>query len=279
MLPTIVALTARAGSASTLTPFPERSPSREPTATRTPLPTRTATPVPITLEAPTNTPTPETPLAEIQIRTPGPLSKVTSPIQVRAFLEPGARGRVQVDVLGEDGRLLTRELLIFSALPGRRVNLFVELEFEIAAVAETGRLQISTADAYGREIQRESVQVILLSEGEADINPSGGPGARLLIDAPEPDAIVQGGELLVSGKARPDNDRPLAIEVIDREGKILGSRQVQVEATASGELLPFTATIPYRVDQPTRALVVVRQRGERPPGDIRLTSVEVLLGP
>jgi hypothetical protein len=204
---------------------------------------------------------------------------VTSPLRLRAFLAPGAGGRVQVELLGEDGRLLVRQVLVFSATPGIKITLFEELEFEIAAVAETGRLQVSTADRFGRTTQLESVELILLSIGGEDLNPPGDRLAPVVVETPRSSTLIQGGELVVSGLARPRSTQPLVLELSDEQGKILATRLVEVAGEGAADHRPFTTTLPYSVAEPTRALLTVRERDDRIPGNVHLTSLEVLLGP
>jgi hypothetical protein len=62
------------------------SPTRTRTATRTRYPTRT----PLPTNTPTITLTPTPMLAWMRIQKPGPYSKISSPLQVEALIEPGA---------------------------------------------------------------------------------------------------------------------------------------------------------------------------------------------
>ncbi len=263
-------------------PAPTDMPSPTGTATpsATPLPvspTTTATPFPITFEAPT--PEPGPPEAEIQIQSPGPLSKLVSPFNVRALLAPGAGGRIRVDLNGEDGRLLVRKLLQFSASPGRKVLVLTELDFEISAVAETGRLSISVDDAAGRTTDLASVDLILLSTGVPDVNPAGDLLAPLVIEEPAAETTIEGGKLVVTGLARPASAQPLKIELIDGRNVIIGERLVAVAEGPAGEHRPFATEITYRVEETTPALLVVRERGERIPGTTQLVSIPIILTP
>ncbi len=240
-------------------------------------PTASPTPFPITFEAPTSEPGP--PEAVIQIQSPGPLSRLISPFNVRALVPPGAGGRIRVDLNGEDGRLLVRKVLQFSAAPGRKVLLLTELDFEIAAVAETGRLSISVDDAAGRTTDLASVDLILLNGGISDPNPPGDFLAPLVIEEPPEETLIEGGQLVVTGLARPAGDQPLKVELIDGRNVIIGERLVAVAEGPAGEHRPFATEITYRVDETTRALLVVRERGERIPGTTQLVSIEVILAP
>jgi hypothetical protein len=181
-------------------------------------------------------------------------------------------------LFGEDGRLMVRKVLSFS-LGTRPVFLVNDIEFEIAAVAETGRLSLSVDDIYGRTTELASVGLILLSSGETDLNPHGDYLAPLVFASPEAGDEIEGGSLVISGLARPENDNPLKIELLDRDGTIVGERLVAVATGPPDEHRPFATEITYRVDKRTPVLLVVKERGDRVPGTVHLTSMELILNP
>jgi hypothetical protein len=164
--------------------------------------------------------------------------------------------------------------------PGAWVHVLEEMEFEIPGVAEASRLQISTEDSYGRINALASVSLILLSHGNADINPSGSLSEPIIIQEPAPRAFIQGGKIQVSGMARPQGKDPLLIEMIGTDGKYIGpSRFVTLGAPGSDGYVPFTADVPYSVTSTTWTLLVITDRGDRIPGPTHLSSIEILLSP
>ena len=225
------------------------------------------------------TPTRSIPEAAIQIRQPGPLSKVTSHFIVSGNLNPGSEGRVRLELLGEDGRLLLRKLLNYRTDLGR-LALSEKVDFEISAVAETGRLQISTYDQFGRMIAFSSVDLILLSLGEEDLNPPGSLLAPIVIQEPLPNKLIQGGKVFVSGLTRLSSDQPLLIELITADGSIVGYRQAGVSLDPAGGYMPFEVEVPYQVTEPTWVRLSVKEMSiGKIAGLIQLTSLEVLLSP
>lgn len=271
----------------TVTPQPEKpSPTaRLFDATSTSMPTQTLTNSSPTsslgraTRTPTLEPTLSIPEAQIQIRQPGLLSKVTSPIKVFGSIKPGSTGRVRLELLGEDGRLLVRKLINFRTDLGR-VGFSDELDYEISAVAETGRLQISTYDQYGRIEELTSVDLILLSMGEADLNPPGPLTESIVIQEPLPSKLIQGGKVFVSGLARVSSDLPLLIELITKDGSVVGYRQAGVTVDPAGAHTPFMIEVPYQVYEPTWVRLTVKEMSSgRIEGIIELTSLEVLLSP
>jgi hypothetical protein len=208
---------------------------------------------------------------------PGPASKIVSPLHVSAYLEPGAEGKVRIELLGEDGRLLVRKLLTYTTLT--RLHLLADLEFEIAAVAEAARLQIVTEDSYGRIISLASVDVVLLSVGDNDLNPGAALTEPLVIRGPRPNMLIQGGKVVIEGQALPTGGDLLLVELIDREGRIVGYRQAAVNEPDQDEHGRFSVEVPYTVSRSTWVRVTVTRRGGRIPGPTHISSIEILLSP
>lgn len=229
-------------------------------------------------ETPTATPFADISYATIQITKPGPLSKLSSPFQVRAFLKPGPGGKVRIELLGEDGRVLLRKLLVFAS-EENFVNLVTEIEFEISAVAEFGRIQVSVDDGFGRLAALASEDIILLSEGPSEINVGGDNLENIIIQQPRPNILVQGGQVLVSGLARMSADEYLVVELLNSNGIILGSRVTAPLEPSETEHEPFAVEVPYTISDSTWVRLVIRLIGHRIPGTIHLSSVEVLLSP
>lgn len=258
-----------AGSIGTLTVTTTPEPSRTPGFNRTPGVNRTPTP----------TLFPELPIAGIQVFRPGDLSKVASPIDVSAYLRPGAQGRVTIELFGEDGRLLVRQIRVYDVPPGARVNLSEKVPFQISAAAEVGRLVLSMADEAGRTIALSSVDLILLSMGYSDINPSDMLQEFIYIREPKLKSLVQGGTVLVSGLARPFVDQPLVVHLITEDGKVVGQRVVGVGERLASGYGEFAVEVAYRVDKLTAVRLTIYEIG-LPITPIRyLASQEVVLGP
>jgi hypothetical protein len=293
-IPTAIALTVHASYPLTNTPSP--IPSQTPIPTMMPSPSATSLPEssPTSLP-PSETPTPETslvglfattplppdqiPYAKLQILQPGPLSKVTSPIAIRLYVQPGHNGRVRLELLGEDGRSLARKLLTASETSSRQVYLNTELAFEISAMAETARLQVSIDDAQGRLAFLNSVDVVLLSVGETELNPRNDLREPILIQMPTEHALIQSNKVLVAGQARKINDEPIKIKLITTEGYTMVERLAILLPAENGDYGTFAVEVPYQVNAPTWVRLIVQVRGTRPPGAVYLSSLEVLLSP
>jgi hypothetical protein len=265
-VPTAVYLTALSIDAATQAANP-------PTLT----PTVTSTFIPATL-APTLTPTagPQVPLAAIQVRAPGPMSRIVSPLQVQLLAVAGDSKRIEISLFGEDGGLLGRSLI---AVPGSTSgdSLSVKVPFEIRGVSELGYLQVSTKN--GRSLVQSliTVPILLLSAGETLVNP---PGNTIyervaLADLP-PEAEITGGMLSVTGQVLPYNSSPVIMELVTEEGDSLSLRVLN----ATGEdWQGVETTLPYRVSLSTPARLFVRQADQVIGGEAYVFSQPITLLP
>jgi hypothetical protein len=248
-IPTAVHLTAAAIEAITLSVPP-------PTATAS----ATATFLAPTLE-PTFTPTPGPPVphAAIQVTAPGPMSKLVSPIQVKMLAVAGDSKRIEVDLLGEDGRMLGRTLTAVSGDP-EGDPLSLKIPFEIRAAGENGYIQVSTKDGRGRIVALITVPVILLSAGESQVNPPGDTVYEHVAIADLPaEAKVSGGVLNVKGDMLPTGRQPMILELTTDEGKEMSLRVLSVSGSG---WQPFETTLPFRVTAETPARLFAHEASD-----------------
>jgi hypothetical protein len=203
------------------------------------------------------------------------MSKVISPITLRMNIVAGESEKVQIDLYGEDGRLLTRNVKNVPT-SGRGVPQQIRIPFEIRAAAEVGRLTVSTTDQMGRLQSLNSVRLLLLSSGINEINPPGDPSEPVGVFNPEVEEEVSGGVLSIQGDVWPFNLNPVILELIDEDGKSMSLRILNL---AQLEPQLFETTLPYKVSEPTLARLTIRQDDDRIDGLFYLYSQEVLLSP
>ena len=224
--------------------------------TETPLPTETLIP---STSAPSATPTFEagfTEFAQIRIISPGPMSSLASPFNLQVMLISGDSELVQVDLLGEDGRVLQRNLeRVTQASSGNFRNF--RLSFEIRAVSEAGYIRISTKDDFGRIQALNTMPVLLYSIGSTQLNPVGNMiYERVTFDGIKDGDDVFGGELNLKGLFWPFNDQPVIIELVLPDGKALSSRILQFNGIKPET---FETNLPYKLTEPTMARLTIRQ--------------------
>ncbi len=220
------------------------------------------------------------PPALIQFRSPGPFSKVVSPFTLYAYLKPGKGGQIEITLYGEDWRVLVRQIKPLPYINRQGfATLYESIPFEIPGTAEAGWLSLAVMDEFGRKTSINSVPLILLSIGQADIIPPADVFSPIVIQQPSPMTLIQGKKVIASGLARSGGDTYLMMQLITQSGNIVGNRVTDVKASKDGGLGTFTAEVPYNVEEVTPALLVVWQGKDSISNIIYLSSVEVLLSP
>jgi hypothetical protein len=268
-LPTVIALTVNAANdaatQSSITIIPTESPTDipEPTLSPTPKPTFTATSIP------GHEP------GAIRILSPGPMSKVVSPIILKMDIVSGESQKVQIDLFAEDGSLLSRTVKKVP-LSGDGVFQQIKIPFEIRTAAELARLTITTTDKAGRIQALNSVRILLLSSGDNAVTPPGNPSEPVGVFSPTLKDTATGGVLNVRVDVWPFNLKPVFLELIGPDKKSLGLRVLTIN-----QLTPqmFDTTIPYKVSESTLARLTIRQDDDRMDGLFYVYSQEILLNP
>ncbi len=253
---------------------PSATPTSNPNASATPRPTRTPSP----------TPTPTIPPAGVQINSPGPMSRIASPLKLTANLHSVPSGSYNVELWieplqpGGDARLLFREVKRLISDPVEWIYLDQHIEFELDRVSEYGQLRISVQDSFGRSVSINSVNLILLQLGQSSLTPPGLKTEPIVINEPTPNHLIQGGSLIVSGIALPSEDY-LHVQLVTADGRIVGSVDQAISPSPDGSYVPYTIEVPYSVEIPTWVRLQVFESNSRIPGIDHLTSVQVLLSP
>lgn len=217
--------------------------------------------------------------AVMQVLSPGPMSKVLSPIRLRAYVIPGYGSKVRVELFGEDGRLIFRKLMYAYTDLFKWAYLSVDIPFETRAAAELARLQIAAEDANGVTVALTSVHLLLTPQGFEEITPPGILNERCIFFAPVASATISGGTLVATGTYLPFNIEPLILELVADNGTIVGSQWLEVPSASVSGPIPFNAEIAYTVDAQTPAYLVARQFDDRINGMMYLFSQPVVLNP
>ncbi len=268
-LPTVIALTAESVSISATETYIASIPTERPTD----IPEPTLSPTSFPTFTPTTIPGHRN--AAIQFIAPGPMSKLVSPISLRMNIKIGDSQSMQVELLGEDGRLLSRIVKhVQTSNDGVLQN--IKIPFEIRAAAEVGRITVSSLDKAGRVQMLNSVHVLLLSSGNSEINPPGNPSEPVGVFSPLLKETASNGVLNVRMDVWPFNLNPVILELIDPDKKSISLRILNMKSV-NPQL--FETTLPYKVTEPTLARLTIRQDDDRIPGLFYLYSQEILLNP
>lgn len=210
-------------------------------------------------------------IADIYILSPGSGSQVSSPIDIDARLQAGADGHVIVELSDPAGRILVRQVLAAST-----AEFAMQLPFEVSRPPLPARLTLRTLDGYGRTQALNSVELMLLAEGQANIVP-GSEQSHITLSQPA-DGQQISGEIVISGTAYTANNRPLSIQLITREGRVLVAREIYTQDELSRPAI-FETVLTVKVNEPTWVQVAVSERGYNIPGTAHFSAVEVLLLP
>ncbi len=251
----------------TLTPTPTPTSRWRRTWTPSPTPTITLTP---TLDVTTH--------IQLRIVLPGPLSKVVSPIQFVAHIDPDYTGLTRIELIGEDGRELYRKVFRTYSNIGYFTRVDEKVTFELKGAAEMARLQISTFDNQGNMLAFNSVRLMLFSAGETQLSPSYPAQERVGLHKLKREAEISGGVLELEGEINPINNTPVIFELFDEDGRIVGSRLIQL-SPAAGKFQPFLVSIPYQLTERTAIRLVIRQADDRISGLAYLYSLPIFLSP
>jgi len=268
------------------------SPEPSPTVTPEPpsgaplLPLVDVTPA-VVLEPPTFVPSPTPtlislplPPEELILESPGFGSQIGSPIHIVGWGGPSYHDQVRVRLIGEDGQVLAQIRTYLLVPSGRSGRFIVDLPFQLQGVAEAALIEASIDNPLtGRLDHLTTRRVVLLSTGRALIHTSITPPEKVTIFTPREDRVIEGGSILLRGAAWLDEDLPLLIEIIDRQGQVISAAEVALAAPALGELGTFEATLDYTVPYPQYGWVAVTERGLQPPAILHYTSMRVYLRP
>lgn len=296
-LPTLIELTAQAlidqglvtppptstidPDAAALTPTITDTPS----ITRTPQDTLTPTLnfIPSTPE-PAIIPDP-LPQAEIQIISPGRLSRVLSPFRLHLYLIPPRNDRgedivYQISLYDENGGLINRETVTRTPEEIGNSHLILDIDFKISGLAESARLEISSVDPYYRVTAMKTTDVILLEEGDEEIKSILTLYPDMILLQPIPSTLIQGERLIVRGLTRIAPSDELLVECINRDGGQIGSAVIEVDQEDLGNgYRSFEGEVPFQVGYSSWIRVQVIARDGQFSGVQALSSVEVLVSP
>jgi hypothetical protein len=188
-------------------------------------------------------------------------------LEIEAQLAPGADGRVRIELVDANGRLLAARVLEL-----RSNELRTQIAFELGRPSLAARLTISTQDEYGRTQALNSVELTMLASGAPSIFPAANE-EHIVIEQPQAGEELAGGSLLVRGRALTAQGRPLTVQLVTREGRVLAFREVYPQ---DGN---FEVEFNLDLDEPTWVQVAVIESGGLAPGVAHFTGVEVLVKP
>lgn len=210
--------------------------------------------------APTSAPTesPEGLEEAIVILEPGPGSRVLSPVHIAGFADPTFEQNLGVQIVFEDGTVLTLQPATIAGDLGMRGPFEVDIPFTLT---EERNALIQVYDSSARDggiTHLASVGVILAPDGEAEIRPPAVQGEWIVIHEPVDGQILTGNSVHVEGIGRASFEGTLLVEVYNLEGALVGSQPVIVDSSDMGEPGNFSADVTYvtGISGPGRVVVL-----------------------
>lgn len=268
-------------------------PTQLPTSTSTPIvetwtpqPFTTTTPV-IVIEdpnvTPTSTPIPlpiSLPKEKIAILRPAAGSNLTSPFRINGYAGPSWNNRVELRLIGEDSRLISRVIAYLFALPGNAGPFTVEMDFDTTMIAETARLEANIFSTEDTKLDHmASVDLILLSIGAPLVHWTIHGPEQINIISPRQYDTIHGGIANVEGVGWTSQEGSLHVDILDREENVVGSALIQIESDGPGAIGTFKGEVPYQIDEAQLGRIAIYEISQTIPGIIHYASVIVNVEP
>jgi hypothetical protein len=232
-----------------------------------PMPVPTSTPVPASVGVPQE---------ELAIYLPGPGSQVISPIQVQGYGGPSLNNRVELRLIGEDGRIISRGYTFLYSYPGRPGLYYGQVPFETTSLAELAWLQVrSYGDRYGLLKHLTTMPVTLLTSGSPRVERNLHGPEKITIFRPVDETNLKGPTVRIEGAAWLDEDRPLGIEILDLSGEVLAAGEATVQAPAVGALGTFELKLEVTLPRSQWIRIGVFEHGGNAVDVIHYSSVQV----
>jgi len=220
------------------------------------------------------------PPALLQVEKPGELSQLTSPFLVLANVYPGDQGMVNVQLIGEDGRLMSDQLIQLTQVESGWVSLATEIKFESLSAGESALLILSTRDFFGRRIAQTGVPVLLLQIGKSELENAHFTKQPVILKSPVAGGFAKKGNLHIEGVIHLYNDNPIIVELFTQTGGIVANKALYVTRSEGVDFVPFALDVPYNVTKRTPVRMTIRQASEISSSvDISLYSQLIFLDP
>lgn len=228
----------------------------------------------------TSAPAGRDPSAEaILILTPGPGSRLTSPIHIEGIADPTFEQTLAVRLILIDGTVAASLATTIAADIGQRGPFQADLSFDVPGGGNAFLQVYGQSPRDGGVTHLASVGVMLVSSGPTAVVPVRPHPEDIAIAQPRPAQTIRGGLLHVEGFALASFEQTLLVELYDADSNLVASQPVIVAAPDLGQPGPFVADMPYSVTASGPARVIVRDISPAYGGDVHLASVEVDLNP
>jgi hypothetical protein len=222
---------------------------------------------------------PTRPEEAILILEPGNGSRVTSPIHVAGLADPTFEQTLVVRVVLVDGTEVIVQPVTIAADLGQRGPFSGEIPFVVGDERQAFIQVFAQSARDGGVTHLASVGVRLTPTGPEDIMLGEPHPEQIAIFEPSPGEMIQGGVAHVEGFGLGGFEQTLVVEVHDRNGSVVGSMPITVDAPDLGLPGIILADVPYTLAMAGPGRIVVRDISPAFGGDSHVSSVEVSLEP
>lgn len=255
-------------------------PGPVPSTTETAAPTEGGVGPKATTPLPTATPTgPQVSAEGIYLRSPGPGSRVASPLAVAGAADPTFEQSLLTRLVDFEGTVLAEGPINIDAPVGERGPFAGELAFQVSAERPAALLVLATSPRDGGTTHLAAHIVTLLPAGPEELRTVQPHPERIQIHHPPGGSVVAGGQVRVAGFGLASFEQTLVVEVQDATGSTVGQAPLTVEAPDLGQPGPFEVAVAYQVDAAGPGRIAVRDPSPAYGGPVHLNSVEVALRP
>ena len=218
------------------------------------------------------------PQETILILSPGPGSRLTTPIRVNGVAGPVFDQALSVRVISADGQELAIAPAQIDADLGQRGPFAVDIAISVNEVLPAFIQIYAGSPRDGGITHLSAIDVTLAPRGAPDIKPLISHLERILIDHPAPGETIRGGKVRVQGFGLASFEQTLVVEIIGPDGTLAGSQSLIVDSPESGKPGPFSVDVLYAASAGL-GRIVIRDPSPAFDGDLHVSSVEVNLEP
>lgn len=185
---------------------------------------------------------------------------------------------MRIELFTGGGLLLARKVLDTDGDKGQATQFAVAIDFEVSR-ATAAVLILSSEDEYGRVQALNSVDLQLLPGREEGAAIAAEFKDSFQILSPQSGDEISGGSLTLGGQANSQPGRPLTVQLITREGRVLTFGEVYPHFEQDGAWGTFEIKLSYSVKETTWVQIAITESDPQIPRPIHFFGIEVLLIP
>jgi len=215
----------------------------------------------------------------IWIQSPGPASRVLSPLLVRGEGDPVFEQSLVARLVGVDGAILAEQPLQIQAPLGERGGFELSIPFEVDS--DTGALlQVFSLSVLDGGIEHlSSVGITLSADGPEMVTTLDDDTERLVLLSPASGSVISDGRLEVTGWGTASFEGTLLLSLLGADGQVLDEEILTIAAPEMGQPGEIRAELTFSVTEAQPGRIVLVDPLPVFDGIGHVTSVPVVLSP